>query len=79
MFDDTVRTGAGHKFRCRRDIVSRLVVGQTGSSLECATGTGEITAAVLGAGEFQSKVINDYSVEMLQRSKSLVKRTTKLV
>ena len=39
LFDDSVRTGAGRKFRCRRDIVNRLLAGQSGRMLECATET----------------------------------------
>ncbi len=73
LFDDSVRTGAGHRFRSRRDIIAKLTKNLSGRLLDCATGTGEVTLAVLKSGEFDSAVINDLSEEMLNRSRDLLK------
>lgn len=72
LFDNSVRDGVGHKFRCRRDLIETLLAGKKGRLLDCATGTGEVTLAGLLSGDFDSAAINDYSNEMLARSRSRI-------
>lgn len=66
------RTAASFCFRRRLDLAVELTRGGTGKMLDCATGTGEITAAVLDHSEFAQATIVDLSPEMLACSRSQV-------
>lgn len=72
LFDDSIQTGAGHKFQRRRKIVAQLTGHLSGRLLDCASGTGEVTLTALNSGNFDSAVVNDLSAEMLSRANSLI-------
>src|SRR3954469_4480770 len=59
------KSGKTFEFRKREEIVTAQLSGRPGSLLDCACGTGEITAAVLKSGGFDSAVICDISKEMV--------------
>ena len=66
------KSGRNHEFRMRLNIVRELLGTTSGSLLDCACGTGEITAAVLASGQFQKAVVADISKEMLGFAKKQI-------
>ncbi len=66
------RTGASVYYRRRLDLAVELTQGSIGRMLDCATGTGEITAAVLAHSQFTHATIVDISPEMLACSRSRI-------
>ncbi len=66
------KTGNNFCFR-RRLALARELSGQGGGALlDCATGSGEITAAVLRQGRFQSAKLVNISSNMLARAKEAI-------
>ena len=65
-----VRRGTNHNFRTRLALVCRLARGCHGRLLDCATGSGEITEAVLCSGGFEEADLVDISEPMLQLSRA---------
>lgn len=60
--------GANHNFRTRLALAVTLTRGRGGILLDCATGSGEITEAVLTAGGFAGADIVDIAQPMLEAS-----------
>lgn len=60
--------GANHNFRTRLALAVTLAKGHGGVLLDCATGSGEITEAVLAAGDFSGADIVDIAQPMLEAS-----------
>jgi ubiquinone/menaquinone biosynthesis C-methylase UbiE len=46
---------------------AELLCGSHGTLLDCASGTGEITRAVIANSQFERAVINDFSPRMIER------------
>lgn len=66
------RSGATYAFRRRVAEVSSLSAAFSGRLLDCAVGSGEVTAPVLRAGRFQSATLVDFSPAMLKRAQALI-------
>lgn len=69
---DTRRTGANFSFNRRRELACELVVEASGRFLDCASGSGEITAALLMRGQFTEAVVVDISDKMLLAARSFI-------
>ena len=52
--------------------MAALAAGYSGRLLDCAVGSGEVTAAVLRGGKFRSATLVDFSPAMLQRAQALI-------
>ena len=61
-----------YDFRTRLRLVTRLVERDSGSLLDCACGTGEITAQALKHGNFKTAVLSDISAPMLDIAMSRI-------
>ncbi|MFN9969043.1 MAG: class I SAM-dependent methyltransferase, partial [Phycisphaerae bacterium] len=72
MFVESARSGTAYRFQRRSRLVGELASSKTGTMLDCATGTGEVTLAALKTGMFSEAVINDISEQMLVRSQALI-------
>ena len=70
LFSDANKTGASVLFRLRAKIVASMLAQSTGSLLDCACGSGEVTEDVIKAASFQKVWVNDISGEMLRRAQS---------
>jgi ubiquinone/menaquinone biosynthesis C-methylase UbiE len=80
LFDDQVgsyrnhflkkSSGTNHLFRTRLRLACELAAPCSGKLLECATGTGEITGAILSSGSFYSAIIIDISSNMLRHAET---------
>ena len=72
-------SGASFNFQRRLVLACELSSASSGWLLDCATGTGEITCALLKSGRFNHATVVDISRVMLQSAKELltseVKRT----
>jgi 2-polyprenyl-3-methyl-5-hydroxy-6-metoxy-1,4-benzoquinol methylase len=68
------KTGTNHEFRMRLELVADLLRGRTGWLLDCACGTGEITASVLASGKYEGAVVADISLEMLGFAKASISK-----
>jgi 2-polyprenyl-3-methyl-5-hydroxy-6-metoxy-1,4-benzoquinol methylase len=68
------KTGKNFEFRTRMNLVAQLLSSSSGRLLDCACGTGEITAAVLKSGRFQNAVVADISPEMLTYAKDRISK-----
>jgi ubiquinone/menaquinone biosynthesis C-methylase UbiE len=62
------RGGKSFEFGKRAELVDSLVRDSSGALLDCACGTGEISAAALRAGSFSRAVLVDVSGAMLDRA-----------
>jgi ubiquinone/menaquinone biosynthesis C-methylase UbiE len=62
------KSGRGVVFQTRLALARQLSQGCAGSMLDCATGTGEISAAIYASGRFQDATLVDISPEMLRRA-----------
>jgi len=60
------RSGSNFSFRERLTLATQMTAGISGRLLECACGTGEITAEILGSGRFTSATVVDLSPRMLE-------------
>jgi 2-polyprenyl-3-methyl-5-hydroxy-6-metoxy-1,4-benzoquinol methylase len=60
------RSGSNFNFRGRLALATEMTGGISGRLLDCACGTGEITAAILGSGRFAAATIVDLSPRMLE-------------
>jgi ubiquinone/menaquinone biosynthesis C-methylase UbiE len=65
-------SGANFAFQQRLTLAYELGSASSGRLLDCATGTGEITCALLGSGKFNQATIVDMSQTMLQAAKQLL-------
>jgi ubiquinone/menaquinone biosynthesis C-methylase UbiE len=68
-----VRSGKSYEFGKRAALVATLVQDASGRLLDCACGTGEVTAIALKAGSFSHATINDISGAMLRAAKEQLK------
>lgn len=59
------RTGRNFEFRQRLEVANEMTSAIQGSLLDCATGSGEITASILGTGRFRQAIVVDLSPRML--------------
>lgn len=66
------KSGKSYGFRTRLELVKDLLDKASGSILDCACGTGEITAVALLTGEFKIGVIADISENMLDTARILI-------
>lgn len=62
------RTGRAVVFQTRLALARQLSSECSGKLLDCATGTGEISAAIFGAGRFCDATFVDISSEMLRQA-----------
>jgi ubiquinone/menaquinone biosynthesis C-methylase UbiE len=69
-------TGANFHFRKRLRLACEIACNSTGSLLDCAAGTGEITLALLQSSNFQRATVVDIAPRMLAASRELL--TTEL-
>jgi len=65
-------SGANFNFQQRLTLACELAGGSTGHLLDCASGTGEITCALLKSGKFDHATVVDVSPAMLQSAKDLL-------
>jgi SAM-dependent methyltransferase len=65
LFSATTNTGAAFLFRCRLDLTAEMLGNSRGAFLDCASGTGEITRAVIEKSQFELVAINDFSAQMV--------------
>jgi ubiquinone/menaquinone biosynthesis C-methylase UbiE len=65
-------SGANFNFQQRLSLACELARESADRLLDCAAGTGEITAAVLKSGRFSHATIVDVSLAMLQCAKQLL-------
>lgn len=65
-------SGASFYFQKRLTLACELAVTSTGRLLDCASGSGEITCALLKSGRFTCATIVDISPAMLQSAKELL-------
>lgn len=66
------RTGKNYGFRERLRIAVELARGSSGSLLDCATGSGEITSAILAEGQFRTATLVDQSPTMIELARSRI-------
>lgn len=69
------RTATSFCFRRRLELAVELARGSNGRMLDCATGTGEITAAILENSRLTQATIVDISPEMLGHARAHIERT----
>jgi ubiquinone/menaquinone biosynthesis C-methylase UbiE len=67
FFSLQTHTGAACLFQHRLVRSAELLCGSHGTLLDCASGTGEITRAVIANSQFERAVINDFSPRMIER------------
>lgn len=65
-------SGASFNFQMRLRLACELASASAGRLLDCATGTGEITCALLNSGRFSHATLVDISPAMLQTAKELL-------
>ena len=65
-------SGANFNFQQRLMLACELASGSSGRLLDCATGTGEITRALLQSGSFSHATLVDISPTMLESAKELL-------
>jgi ubiquinone/menaquinone biosynthesis C-methylase UbiE len=65
-------SGANFNFQQRLKLAYEMGSTSSGRLLDCATGTGEITCALLGSGKFNQATLVDVSQAMLQAAKQLL-------
>ena len=63
-------TGSAVLFQHRLALSVEMTRGSRGALLDCASGTGEITRAVIAASQFDSATVNDFSPAMLERCRA---------
>lgn len=66
------KSGINFNFRKRLEISCELTENYSGSLLECAVGTGEVTSAILESDQFSSVRIVDISPQMLNHAKKRI-------
>lgn len=76
---DTRRTGANFSFNSRLQMACEMVAGSSGRLLDCASGTGEITNAILSSKKFAEAVVVDISEEMLLAARSAIESGTSVL
>ena len=62
-------SGSNFVFRERLSLASQLTSELSGRILDCACGSGEVTASVLGSGQFGSALLVDLSPRMLEMAR----------
>jgi len=65
-------SGASFNFQKRLALACELAGASAGRLLDCASGTGEITCALLKSGRFSDATVVDISLAMLQGAKELL-------
>jgi ubiquinone/menaquinone biosynthesis C-methylase UbiE len=70
------KKGSNFGFRRRWAIAMEMSRAISGSLLDCACGTGEITASVLKTGRFDRAVVVDISQRMLDRAEQRIRAET---
>jgi ubiquinone/menaquinone biosynthesis C-methylase UbiE len=65
-------SGGNFNFQQRLKLACELGGASSGRLLDCASGTGEITCALLRSGRFDHTTVVDVSPEMLQSAKELL-------
>ena len=71
------KSGRNYDFRKRLNIVVQEIQIESGSLLDCACGTGEITLQVLKSSNFSTAVICDISQDMLSIANDLIAKEIK--
>ena len=66
------KSGRHFIFHKRIEAVRSLCAGSSGSILDCATGTGHVTAAALSAGRFKEADLIDLSPAMIARARQQI-------
>jgi 2-polyprenyl-3-methyl-5-hydroxy-6-metoxy-1,4-benzoquinol methylase len=64
------KSGKTHDFRTRLRLVTQIIEQDSGALLDCACGTGEITAQALKSGNFTTAILSDISAPMLDIAKT---------
>ncbi len=67
------KTGKNFIFRQRLSLATMAALGKSGQVLDCATGSGEITAAIIAAGRFDRATLLDVSPQMLDLTSRQIK------
>lgn len=67
------KTGKNFIFRQRLVLAATLAAGKSGQILDCATGSGEITSAIIRGGKFEGATILDLSPKMLETASGRIK------
>ena len=70
------KTGKNFIFLKRLALATATAREVSGGLFDCATGSGEITAAALAAGNFQQATVLDLSANMLELSSTRIKEET---
>lgn len=70
------RLGKNIEFRIRLELIKDILSNASGGMLDCACGTGEITASVLKSGKFKIAAIVDISQKMLASAKNIISKST---
>jgi 2-polyprenyl-3-methyl-5-hydroxy-6-metoxy-1,4-benzoquinol methylase len=66
------KSGTNFSFLKRLELACELTAESSGRLLDCACGTGEITAAILRPGKFSHATINDISPAMQLRARAAI-------
>jgi len=72
------RSGSNFGFLSRLNLASQMTANISGRLLDCACGSGEITAAILGSKRFTGATIVDLSPKMLEIAQQRINDNLKL-
>jgi SAM-dependent methyltransferase len=67
------KTGKNFTFRQRLSLATEAALQTSGRVFDCATGSGEISAAIIGTGKFDRATLLDLSPKMLELASSRIK------
>jgi cyclopropane fatty-acyl-phospholipid synthase-like methyltransferase len=70
----TKKAGKNFNFLKRLFLATEATRGISGRMLDCATGSGEITAAIVGQGNFEQATLLDLSPKMLELTGNRIKK-----
>jgi len=70
------KTGKNFIFRQRLLLAREVALQTSGQAFDCATGSGEITAAILATGKFDRATLLDLSPKMLELASRQIKNST---
>ncbi len=70
------KTGKNFIFRQRLTLAAMAALDQSGQLLDCATGSGEITTAIIATGKFGRATLLDLSQKMLDLTSSQIKNNS---
>ena len=71
------RTGRNFEFRQRLEVANEMTSAIRGSLLDCAAGSGEITASILGTGRFSQATAVDLTPRMLELAKRQIETSVR--